>query len=140
GKGGEPYATLAGAAGLVIPVRDLAGQVVALLTRRDDAGEGRSGYSYISSAGHGGPGPGAPIHVPYGVRGPAEILRVTEGVLKSDVAYVMSSLPTVGLPGVATWRPALPVLRELAARTVRLAFDGDSADKSAVARPLAAFA
>jgi hypothetical protein len=139
-RDGRRYLTLAGAAGLLIPVRDLAGLIVALLARRDDTGEGRPRYSYISSAGHGGPGPGAPVHVPFGVAGPVEVVRVTEGVLKSDVAHALSQVPTIGLPGVGTWRPALEVLRQLGTRTVRLAMDADSTDKPGVARPLTAFA
>ena len=140
GAGAKPYVTLAGAAGLLVPVRDAAGRVVALLARRDDASDGRGKYLYLSSAAAGGPGPGAPVHVPLGVAGPAEVVRVTEGALKSDLAHALSGLPTIGLPGVSTWRPALPMLRELAARTVRLAYDMDAQDKPTVARPLAALA
>jgi hypothetical protein len=46
----------------------------------------------------------------------------------------------LGLPGVATWGPALHILRELGTHTVRLALDRDAADKAAVARSLAAIA
>src|SRR5262249_22955253 len=51
-----PYLTLRGPAGLVVPCRDLAGRVVALKVRRDEAGEGGPRYVYVSSARHGGPG------------------------------------------------------------------------------------
>jgi Domain of unknown function (DUF3854)/Domain of unknown function (DUF927) len=140
GAGEKPYVTLAGAAGILVPVRDAAGRIVALLSRRDDARDGEGKYSYLSSTKFGGPSPGAPVHVPLGVAGPAEVVRVTEGALKSDLAYALSGLPTIGLPGVSTWRPALPMLRELGARTVRLAYDMDAQDKPTVARPLAALA
>jgi hypothetical protein len=140
GNDGKTYVTVFGAAGLLVPVRDAAARIVALLVRRDELnGEGAK-YTYVSSARHGGPGPGAPVHVPLGVTGPAEVVRVTEGVLKSDVARALSGVPTIGLPGVSTWRPVLPLLRELGARTARLALDADAADKAAVARPLAALA
>ncbi len=139
GAGAKPYVTLAGAAGMLVPVRDAVGHVVALLSRRDEAAVSGK-YSYLSSVKCGGPGPGAPVHVPLGVAAPAEIVRVTEGALKSDLALALSGLPTIGLPGVAAWRPALPMLRELGARTVRLAYDMDAQDKPAVARPLAALA
>ena len=56
------YLTLAGAAGLLIPVRDLVGRIVALLSRRDDAGDGRGKYQYLSSIRYGGPGPGASMY------------------------------------------------------------------------------
>jgi hypothetical protein len=140
GMGAKPYVTLAGAAGTLGPVRDLAGRAVALLARRDDASDGRGKSQYLSSTAADDPGPGAPVHVPLGVAGPAEVVRVTEGALKSDLAHVLSGVPTIGLPGVSTWRPALPMLRELGARTVRLAFDMDAQDKPTVARPLAALA
>ena len=52
-----------GAAGLLVPVRDSAGRVVALLARRDDADDGRGKYLYLSSEKAGGPSAGAPPHV-----------------------------------------------------------------------------
>src|SRR5262249_10341255 len=75
---GRRYLTVAGAAGLLIPVRDAAGRIVALAVRRDDKGNGPR-YSWLSSSRHGGPGPGAPAHVPLGVTAPVELVRVTEG-------------------------------------------------------------
>src|SRR5262249_50644407 len=107
---GRRYLTLAGPAGLLVPVRDAAGRVVALLVRRDKDGDG-SRYVYVSSARDGGPGPGAPAHVPLGVRVPAEVVRMTEGPIKADVAHALSGLPTIGCAGLS-WRPALDVLRE----------------------------
>jgi hypothetical protein len=137
-RDGRRYLTLAGSAGLLVPVRDMAERVVALLVRRE--GDGAAKYVWVSSAKDGGPGPGAPVHVPLDVVGPAEVVRVTEGAIKADVAHALSGLPTIGLPGVSSWRPALPILRELGAKTVRLALDGDARDKPAVARALAVLA
>jgi hypothetical protein len=136
GEGGRPYVTVAGAAGLLLPVRDAGGRVVALLVRRDDAKDGGK-YSYLSSAKHGGPGPGAPPHVPLGIVGPAATVRLTEGALKADIAFALSGLPTVGAAGLA-WRPALDALQALGCKTVRLAFDADCLDKPNVARALVA--
>jgi hypothetical protein len=138
-RDGRRYLSLAGAAGLLVPVRDPVGRVVALLVRRD--GDDCTGprYCYLSSTRHGGSGPGAPAHVPIGVVAPAEVVRVTEGVLKADVTAALSGVPTVGAAGLA-WRPVLSILRELGARTVRLALDADARDKPPVARALAACA
>jgi hypothetical protein len=136
GDGGRSYVTIAGAAGLLVPVRDVAGRVAALLSRGDDAGDGPR-YSYLSSARHGGPGPGTPPHLPLGIAAPAATVRLTEGALKSDVAFVRSGLPTIGASGAGNWKPALDALRELGCQTVRLAFDADAWDKPAVARALA---
>jgi hypothetical protein len=135
GEGGQPYVTVAGAAGLLVPVRDVGGRVTALLVRRDDAKDGGK-YSYLSSAKHGGPGPGAPPHVPLGVASPAETVRLTEGALKADIAFALSGLPTVGAAGLA-WRPALDTAAALGCKTVRLAFDADCLDNAHVARALA---
>ena len=134
GKDGEPYLTIAGAAGLLVPVRDLSGRVVALLSRRDDA-QGGGKYSYLSSAKYGGPGPGAPPHVPLGVTAPAETVRLTEGTLKADIAFALSGLATVGAAGLG-WRPALDMLATLGCKTIRLAFDADALDNPNVARAL----
>jgi hypothetical protein len=139
GEGGRPYVSIAGAAGVLVPVRDTAGRVAALLVRRDDVSGGRQRYSYLSSAKSGGPGPGAPAHVPLGSAGPAEVVRVTEGALKADVAFALSGLPTIGCAGLS-WGPALGLLRELGCRTVRLAFDADATEKPGVARALGACA
>jgi hypothetical protein len=137
GEEGRPYVTIAGAAGLLVPVRDAAGRVVALLVRRDDAQDGGGKYSYLSSTKHGGPGPGAPPHVPLGIAAPAETVRLTEGALKADIAFTLSGLPTVGAAGLA-WRPALDTAAALGCKTVRLAFDADCLDNAHVARALAA--
>jgi hypothetical protein len=121
---------------LLVPIRDPGGRVVALLSRRDDAGDGRGKYSYLSSARAGGPGPDTPAHVPLGVAAPCPTCRLTEGALKADLAAALSGLPTVGAAGLA-WRPALDALAALGCRTVRLAFDADALDNAHVARALA---
>jgi hypothetical protein len=136
---GRRYLSIAGAAGLVVPVRDPAGRIVALLVRRDAGGDGPR-YSYLSSRNSGGPGPGAPVHFPKGTGSHADLVRVTEGALKADVAHALTGLPTLGLPGIGAWRPVLPLLRALDIRAVRLALDADAADKAAVARALTALA
>jgi hypothetical protein len=136
GKEGRPFLSIAGAAGLLIPVRDTEGRIVALLARRDDSAGGGSRYSYLSSTAAGGPGPGSPTHVPLGVSAPCEICRLTEGALKADMATALSGLPTIGAAGL-TWRSALDALAALGCKTVRLSFDADALDKIPVARALA---
>ena len=56
-KGDRRWWTLAGAGGTLIPVRDEAGRVAALMARRDDGGPGPR-YTFLSSMKRGGPGPG----------------------------------------------------------------------------------
>ncbi|MFC1989439.1 DUF3854 domain-containing protein [Chloroflexota bacterium] len=123
-----------GAPGLLIPVRNENNKVVALKIRRDKIGDGPK-YLYISSTKHGGPGPGSPVHVPL-CSTPTETIRLTEGELKADITTSLSGMLTIGLPGVSIWHPVLPILRSLAVKTVRLAFDADARQKLNVARAL----
>jgi hypothetical protein len=127
--------SMAGAPGLVIPVRDPDGRIRALLVRSDDP-NADARYSAVSSKKYGGSGPGAPCHVPLVAGADAACVRLTEGVLKADVATALSGVLTLGLPGVASWRTALPVLARLQPRRVLLAFDADAERKVAVARAL----
>jgi hypothetical protein len=131
------YLTFRGPAGLVVPCRDRSGRILALKVRRDDVDGSGPRYLYCSSTGHGGPGPGAPVHCPVGTPEAAEVVRLTEGELKSDVVQALTGLPTVSVPGVGTWRPALGVLQAMGCKTVRLAFDVDAWDNPTVARALA---
>jgi hypothetical protein len=63
------------------------------------------------------------VHVPLGVVGPTETVRVTEGELKAEVCIVLDGTPTIGVPGVTQWRSAIPVVKSLGAKTVILAYD-----------------
>lgn len=123
------------ATGLLIPVRDLHGRVVALKIRR--ATEPR--YVYLTSSGS-GPSPGSPVHVPLGIPMTASTVRITEGELKADVAFVLDGTPTIVVPGVTQWRPALPLLETLGARTAVLSFDAmDVLNKVSVFQQTEAF-
>lgn len=111
--------TVAGTStGLLIPVRDTAGDIQALKIRRD----GTPKYLYLTG-GQGGASSGSPMHVPLGVPRPAREIRVTEGELKADICTWLDATPTIGIPGVTQWRAVLPVLRTLEARKVVMAFD-----------------
>ena len=146
--GAGPAWILSAHPGLLIPVRDANGRIVALKVRRDEGETGRAigpRYVYASSVRWGGPGPGAPPHLPTLPAPPLPpplpgVLRVTEGELKADVATVLSGIRTVSVAGVGSWRSALPMLRALGARRVLLAFDADAPRKPAVARALYALA
>jgi hypothetical protein len=122
------------AEGLLIPVRDHHGRVVALKIRLDDQSVGPK-YRWISG-GDDGPSPGSPPHVPLGTPRQAEAVRLTEGELKADVCAALSAVPTIGVSGVANWRPAVPILRDMGASVIHLAFDADAWAKPGVARNL----
>jgi hypothetical protein len=107
--------------GLLIPVRQTGGAIAAIKVRHDDA-RGGPGYSWASSR---SASCGNVVHVPLGVPGHCEIIRLTEGELKADVATVLSRTPTISAPGVANWHLAVPVFKDLGARRVLLAMDRD---------------
>jgi DNA primase len=132
---GRQYWSIAGVPGVLILVRNLDGRIVALQIRCDDSAPGAK-YVWLSSAKHGGPGPGAPVHVPLHIDTPPDIVRVTEGPLKADITTALSGVLTIGLPGVALWRQALPLLDVLQPARVLLSFDSDWRQNHHVARAL----
>jgi hypothetical protein len=126
--------TVGGPSGLLFPVRDAAGRIIALSVRRDEQGDGGK-YGWLSSRSKGGASPGSPIHVPE-FEGDRTTVRVTEGALKANVATRLSGVLTIGLPGVSARRRAAKVLKEIGAKTARVAFDADACHNRNVARSL----
>lgn len=123
-----------GASGLLVPLRNLAGQIVALKVRRDDA-NAEPRYLYLSSTRHGGPSAVHALHVPVGVEPRScALLRITEGELKADVATHLSGVPTLSVPGVGSWRLAIEAAKALEPQLVQIAFDTDWREKPPVAR------
>ncbi|MGZ3775209.1 MAG: DUF3854 domain-containing protein [Pseudobdellovibrionaceae bacterium] len=133
------YLQLAGPQGLLVPITNQIGQIIALKVRRDlkkETADGFPKYFYISSTKRGGIGPGAPIHVPTSANKGGVKIRVTEGELKADVATALSNLPTLSIPGATIWKPLLPVLKKMRVRTVVIAIDADAATNRNVASAL----
>ncbi len=127
--------SLAGAPGLLIPIRNWTGQVIALKVRADEDSPFPR-YSTVSSRSHGGPGPGSLVHVPPHQTLDTVTVRITEGELKADVAQVLTGILTLAVPGVSNWRPVVPLLRTLETHTVLIAFDADSRTNPHVAAAL----
>ncbi len=129
--------SLAGPAGMLLPVRDQVGRITALMVRRDE-GDADPRYLSVSSGRHGGPGPLVGVHVPLHDGDPGDAVRLTEGVLKSDIATCLDDTLTLGLSaGVAGWRQSIPVLQAIQAKTVLIAFAADARRNLCVARALA---
>jgi Zinc-binding domain of primase-helicase len=118
-------------AGLLIPVRAIGGNVIALKIRIDHAEKNK--YRYVTSSGCGGAKADCAVHIPLGVSPGCGILRITEGELKADVATALSGIATISIPGVGMWKKALPIVAALAPHTVRIAMDSDAATNQAVA-------
>src|SRR5215212_10897989 len=127
--------SVAGAAGMLVPVRDTEGRIVALKIRADEAEEG-SKYTYLSSTKHGGPGSGSQVHVPLHEVLDLGVVRLTEGELKADVATALTGMLTVSMPGVSSWRSAIEVSSSLGCSVVLLAFDTDAKHNERVALAL----
>ncbi len=106
-------------AGILVPLRHLSGQIIGLKTRRM---EGTTRYYLWSTKScpatnicH------VPLHDPELDRG--ETIRITEGELKADLAFARTGTLTLSVPGVSSWKEALPILQVLAPKRVLLAFD-----------------
>jgi hypothetical protein len=115
--------------GILIPVRDLQGRVVSAQVRT--FGDSSCKYLWLS-------GSAAMPHAPLGTPAKAPLARITEGPLKADVVWRLDPerVPTLGVPGVASWRGVLPMLKAMGARQVHLAFDSDWQRKPEVKRQL----
>ena len=116
-----PFTPVDAFGGLVIPVLSRNPvRVQALKIRR----EGTPKYIYFSG---GNTSCGVPVHVPPTSEGQcwenSSTVLVTEGELKAAVVSQFQNLPCLGIAGVSNWRHALPILSELQARQVVVAFD-----------------
>lgn len=109
--------------GLLIPVRDEKGRIVALKLRRPDSEAPK--YVYISG-GEDGLSCGSPLHHA-GSLGPNDRVKllITEGELKADVCdeFGIEGRYVIGAPGVAQWRKAVLYAATVRATDVVVAFD-----------------
>ena len=126
---------IAAPSGLLVPIRNVSGQIIALKVRLDKPTDGGK-YLYLSSRKRGGPGPGSPVHVPAAVQGPCERVRITEGELKADVSTARSDVATIAFPGIDSWRKVLPVLQALQVKIGVASFDADATENPSVAKRL----
>jgi hypothetical protein len=117
--------SLGGPEGLVIPCRDLSGNVLALSIRADSDQFGK--YLWISSKSHGGPSPGAPASFWKGTK--PDCLRITEGHLKAALSTCKTEVPALGAAGVRQFARAdiRGAIQALKPSVVHLAPDADVA-------------
>jgi len=139
--GSRRWWSVAGAPGLVVPVLDLEGRVVALKVRRRDPCDGPR-YLYLTSTRDGGASAEPALHVPRLARERLAVpegvtLAVTGGELKADVASALCSWAVVSVPGVGSWRLAVDLAERLRPARVVIALDMDDDDNPAVARACA---
>jgi len=128
--------------GILIPCRGLDGLIRAIKVRRQQLRGNQAKYVSLSGGRKHEQNAGAHCHVPVGTPSTCETVRVTEGELKSDISFALSELPTIGVPGISPWRTALPVIEQLGAQHVLIAYDAPEYDDNSkpTARDAAAFA
>ncbi len=129
--------TLTAKDGLLIPVRGSRGSVRGLQVRTTD---GPSKYLWLS--GDGGPRlTPLPAHVRRNADQDLRVVTLTEGPLKADVIHHLdNTVPVVAVPGVASWKSALSVLKAGSTEEVLLAFDMDWSTKDGVRQQVLACA
>jgi hypothetical protein len=113
--GKNPYWTITGLAGQLIPARDPAGLIRGLRVRPDDQSGGGK-YRWLSSGNKpGGAGSGVHCHVsrPLTRKAAADELWITEGEFKADLASERLGAVVVSVPGVGSWAKALADLAVL---------------------------
>ena len=124
---------LAGANGLLIPVRDVYQRIIGFQIRPDDKELGK--YLWLSSRRKpNGTGSGSPSHlaVPIEMKTGTQRLWITEGALKADIACDLLNEYVIGVPGVAAWRKCLYMLNKLKPSRVIVAYDMDGYDNEHV--------
>jgi hypothetical protein len=138
GPHGE-YLTVSGPVGFVVPVLNVAEQIVGLVCRADEPLPGKK-YVWLSSGNHGGPSVGSRAHVPAGVKASNKAVLV-EGVLKANVVAALrhndaeiTDRTVIGLPGCHVNDEALAALRDLGVKEALLALDADARTNHHVAQ------
>ncbi len=127
--------TLAGSAGLFIPVRNAAVKIDGFQIRPDNPrkdGKRDAKYLWFSSSRHGGGSSGSPCHASILVDD-ASCCRLTEGALKADVATHLSGIKTLSIQGVGNQKELSALLVSAGVKSLRFAFDKDRATNGNVA-------
>lgn len=134
--GSNQLPTLCGPEGILIPVRRVDKTIAGLRIRRNKPVKSGKYAAFSGGKKHNQRLPST-VHVPKSTPEHCSNLRITEGEIKADIATLRGQTPTVSIPGVQQWKKALPVVRELGATRVLVAFDADHRTNAAVARSLA---
>ncbi|MBS4024026.1 MAG: DUF3854 domain-containing protein [Dethiobacter sp.] len=113
------------AQGILIPVKNERRQIVGFQIRLDRKADNKK-YVWFSSAKMGGSTPGPRIHVamPQKIKIP-DLVWITEGPLKADIAAERLGFPVLGVPGVNCWKSAIEVVKNLNPERAVVAYDSD---------------
>jgi len=123
--------------GIAIPVKNKDGKIIAIKIRTRNKNKNNLRYFYLSSTKEGGVGPGAKTHIslPENIK-EFEVIRITEGELKSDISSSKTGIITFGLPGVGNASKLVENLKHFDPKTVKIAFDRDLIENENVAYAL----
>lgn len=127
---------LSGKSGILVPVRSSDGLISALKVRVDKPSSPSSKYLLLSSNPKAdkktgevkypnGTAAKIAVHYPLGCPKQIEVLRVTEGEIKADIATSLLPEYTISLPGITMWRMAIDLARLHKPDLILLAFDSD---------------
>lgn len=130
--------------GILIPIFDLADNVIAIHVRRDlQEGDDGPRYVWMSSANHDGPSPGSQPYLcfPKGLYKKGEQVEfpetwLVEGEFKAIAVSEKTGKAAVSIPGVSLYGLALPMLESVKARRIFLALDADWSDNRFVAQAI----
>ena len=127
-EGERIYWTFIDYAGFLIPVKDTEGRIQGFQIRLDD--ENQRKYVWFSSRDKLN---GTPAHAWQGIHGsPSDIVVITEGPLKADLAHYMSNVTFISIPGVTAIKGIEVLLKQMNAKKIYLAFDMDILTNPAV--------
>ena len=128
--------TIAANNALMIPVRNIKGEIVGVQYRPDDPGEGGGKYKWLSFKNRGVAATSV-CHFaisPNGKECKPKVVRLTEGPLKADIATALSGVRTLAIAGTGSWKAGVDGVTSLSPEFVWLAFDADAFVNPGVAR------
>jgi len=128
--------TISGRAGILIPVLQHSLIVGIQIRHTGKVNDTAQRYTWLSSRNlPDGCGSGAPSHVamPDG-DADVETVIITEGIIKANITADRMGRAVIAVPGVTITADVIPLLTQLGATGVWLAYDNDAATKPEVAR------
>lgn len=128
------HLAITGSPGIMIPVVEPGMMIIGIRIRHTEASS-TNRYSWVSSKGKPDGCGGAPLHVAIPVHcTDTSTVIITEGEIKANIAADKLGRPVISVPGVTITEGVVPLLEQLGAATVWIAYDSDAASKPAVAQ------
>lgn len=113
--------------GYLIPIKNTNALIIGMQIRLDRPMDGRKYIWFSSANNHMGVSSGSPIHF-VGELG-SEIIFMTEGALKGNIAYALSNRTFVCVPGVNQYKGLYTMLQQMQSCGTRQVYDAYDMDK-----------